>query len=234
LAGACASALFLLLLNAQCSQPAMSQLPEQTLFFLEVALHSILFARRVYPAPLFERRSAFGMPVWMCRAPELAAAVGSLLSSLQGLLERNAVEAFVVALLAEPGGSALEQYSFSLNLRTPGLPVPASFSDADSMFSAAVRQLQALEAERSLPPLPASATWTVLLDTHDLLRGPPEAGPGAAALGADSPWLRVDSGDSAAALLQRSQGPGRCKRELHIKSIRLGALSLNVSLELAA
>ena len=69
--------------------------------FLEAAVHQILHARGLYPPSLFEARALYGVPVWMSRHPELNAYIAETVAAARGLLERDELEALVVAVTEE-------------------------------------------------------------------------------------------------------------------------------------
>ena len=55
--------------------------------FLEVAIHVILFERRVYPEDIFTRQRAFGVPVTMSRHPEVNAYIKKVLGDARPLFD---------------------------------------------------------------------------------------------------------------------------------------------------
>ena len=69
--------------------------------FFEVAVHQVLFARNIYPHPLFERRCMYGVPVWMSRHPDLNAYIAEAIGAACELIEHNHLEQFVVAIVPD-------------------------------------------------------------------------------------------------------------------------------------
>jgi hypothetical protein len=203
---------------------ARAELCDVTLQFLEASLHALLYARRLYPAALFEQRAVFGCVAWLARAPDVAAAVAELLASLRPLLLAGVAEGLTFVVLDAPGGAPLEAVAFALSLDGGG--ARASYADVDASLGAALARLQALEAER--PPLPPGATWTALLHTHE----PPGAGEAPAALAAatPSPWARVDAADAALGALAAPPSARAPRAARPIKSVRAGALTIDVEL----
>ena len=92
--------------------------------FFEVAVHQVLFARNIYPHALFERRSVYGVPVWMSRHPDLNAYIAEAVDAARELLQRDHLDQFVVAIMPDtplPGGngggicaSPLERFVFAV------------------------------------------------------------------------------------------------------------------------
>ena len=77
---------------------ADSELAEITLSFLEIAFHSILFSRGVYPKSSFSRVSAFGTSAWQNRHPAVCAQIHSLLSSLHTPLKKHEIEGIALVI----------------------------------------------------------------------------------------------------------------------------------------
>ena len=80
---------------------------------LEVAIHSILAHRAVYPRALFEERRAFGVMVSMSRHPELNDYIERVLRSARPLLEAGAVAKLAVVISARDG-TPVERWVFDL------------------------------------------------------------------------------------------------------------------------
>ena len=75
--------------------------PHMLAEFFEVAVHQVLFARNIYPHPLFERRCMYGVPVWMSRHPDLNAYIAEAIGVACELIEHNHLEQFVVAIVPD-------------------------------------------------------------------------------------------------------------------------------------
>lgn len=122
------------------------------LSFVEVAVHNVLFTRKVYPEAIFERRKEYGIAVWMSRYPHLNACINEALSNMRAPLLRGAVEAIVLLLFDTATGTPLEQFVFRVGGPDSEL-VPATYSDLETMFASALLRIGMLEMQ--LPPLPA-------------------------------------------------------------------------------
>ena len=216
------------------SSSVPSDLVDVTLAFLEVALHTVLYARGVYPAAAFDRRQEFGVPVFACRHPEVCASLHALLYEP---LQRRAVEAVSLFLDGGAAAAACEQYTFEIELATPGGAIRSeatSADDLDASFASALTQLLMHDITR--PKVPRNVEWTVLVRARSLLEVD------SAAAGA---WARVESGDrtacfSASAATGSSAGvgagadrPSSAVLSTSLKSIRVGQVSLQLSLDRA-
>ena len=65
---------------------------------LEVAIHTILYARDVYPRALFEERRAFGVRAAMSRHPDLNEYIADVLRSAKPLMDAGAMTKLVVVI----------------------------------------------------------------------------------------------------------------------------------------
>jgi hypothetical protein len=96
---------------------------EVLLGFLEAAIHTVLYARGVYPPELFELRRQYNVPVRMARHPALREYVASLLTAehLGHWLQRGLVDQLVLAILGQDG-QPLERFVFELGPLLPTAP----------------------------------------------------------------------------------------------------------------
>lgn len=109
--------------EARSSGGCSAEQAEVLLNFLEVAIHTILYARAVYPQELFELRKQYNVPVRMARHPVLRDYISSLLTEdhLGHWLQRGLVDQLVLAILA-PDGQPLERFVFELASLRPAAP----------------------------------------------------------------------------------------------------------------
>jgi uncharacterized membrane protein YgcG len=172
--------------------PAESELAEVTLSFLEIAFHSILFARGIYPKTSFSRVSAFGTSTWQSRHPGVCFQLHSLLSSLHSPLKRHEIEAISLVIeydelnilnhsiqdiqTLNTSNRKSESYTFEVSFdedggRSTSSGSFASYSDLDTMFASALSQI--LSHDLILKKVPQEGTeWTVVVKSHEVLAGP--------------------------------------------------------------
>jgi hypothetical protein len=67
----------------QRDDPVKSALIDAVLEFLSAAVHTVLKARNVYSAELFENRRLYGISVSQCRHPDVCLYVGTVLGNLK-------------------------------------------------------------------------------------------------------------------------------------------------------
>eukprot|EP00656_Telonema_subtile_P014176 TRINITY_DN17228_c0_g1_i3.p1 TRINITY_DN17228_c0_g1~~TRINITY_DN17228_c0_g1_i3.p1 ORF type:complete len:106 (+),score=24.72 TRINITY_DN17228_c0_g1_i3:75-392(+) len=70
------------------SHPLMAGAVQDFMDFLEVAFHTILFSRQIYPKEVFEKRKRYGIPVWMSRHPELNQYISDFIQSTRPWLQQ--------------------------------------------------------------------------------------------------------------------------------------------------
>lgn len=193
--------------------------------FVEAAVHTILFARKVYPETIFERRKLFNVSVMMSRHPGLNVAVHEALLAMQGPFLWEKVESIVMLIFDVSTGSPLEQYVFRFGDGSKD-PLAATYSDLETMFASALLRIGMLEmqlpmlpvpgppstsaegldgsgggvgvggSDGSLQPFVGGTSFTLLVNTHETLVGPEaNAGDATGSMLGSGRWARVDPGD---------------------------------------
>lgn len=79
--------------------------------FLEVAFHSILYFRNVYPKVIFCLRKKYQIPVHVSRHPEVNSYVNECLKTIKKLLEEDGVKRVALIIIGEDE-EPLEKYCF--------------------------------------------------------------------------------------------------------------------------
>jgi len=81
--------------------------------FIEVAIHTILYVRQVYPADLFVRRKKYETPVYQSRHPGLNEYIAGAIKAIGDELVLGNVEK-VVVVIKDKDEVALERFIFSI------------------------------------------------------------------------------------------------------------------------
>ncbi|KAI0801105.1 DNA-binding protein [Fomes fomentarius] len=81
--------------------------------FIEVAVHTILYVRQVYPAELFVRRRKYDTPVFQSRHPALNEYIAGAVRAIADELAEGNVDKVVVVIKA-PDEKPLERFIFAL------------------------------------------------------------------------------------------------------------------------
>eukprot|EP00054_Salpingoeca_dolichothecata_P001613 m.19988 g.19988 ORF g.19988 m.19988 type:complete len:232 (+) comp12360_c0_seq1:88-783(+) len=81
--------------------------------FLEIAFHLILYIREVYPAAIFEKRKAYGVPVPMSRNKDLNDYIGEVLTAIQPWLIKGLVHRVALVVLSK-SDRPVERFVFEM------------------------------------------------------------------------------------------------------------------------
>ncbi|RXW19166.1 hypothetical protein EST38_g6690 [Candolleomyces aberdarensis] len=81
--------------------------------FIEVAVHTILYVRQVYPAELFIRRKKYDTPVFQSRHPALNEYISGAIKALSEEMHQGTVEK-VVVVIKNKEHVALERFIFAI------------------------------------------------------------------------------------------------------------------------
>ena len=142
---------------------------EVELEFMEVFVHTVLYARSVYPAELFQQRSKYGVSVFQSVHPQINTYVQRVLSNAQPLLEAGVATRLIVALKRSNAQQPFETISVDYERR------PAGHAHAHGHE----HELGRLEAELGAmllkvtsdglarPEAPEDTTFTLLVATRD-------------------------------------------------------------------
>ncbi|OJT15935.1 Mitotic spindle assembly checkpoint protein MAD2B [Trametes pubescens] len=95
--------------------------------FIEVAVHTILYVRHVYPADLFVRRRKYDTPVYQSRHPALNEYIAGAVKAVTEELTLGTVDK-VVLVIKSADEKPLERFIFALRstLQDPPPWVPAA------------------------------------------------------------------------------------------------------------
>eukprot|EP00055_Hartaetosiga_balthica_P009869 m.40475 g.40475 ORF g.40475 m.40475 type:complete len:105 (+) comp6929_c3_seq2:160-474(+) len=70
---------------------------------LEMAVHTILYVRDVYPAHLFEKRKKYGIPVQVSRHPQLTAYIADVICQIRLWMEKGMLYNVLVTIFDKVG-----------------------------------------------------------------------------------------------------------------------------------
>ncbi|KAK3581331.1 hypothetical protein CHS0354_016174 [Potamilus streckersoni] len=132
--------------------------------FFEVALHCILYTRRLYPAGVFERRKKYNIPVQICFHPEVSQYVANVVDSVKQLMEQKEMEKVVVVVFNKQL-QPVERYIFEV-------VSPGKKNSEDRFLYQLEQALRAFllklnVCDSLLSSLPEDNTWTVQVHTKN-------------------------------------------------------------------
>ncbi|KAG9126403.1 hypothetical protein FRC07_003552 [Ceratobasidium sp. 392] len=146
-----------------------NQTVKEIVEFLEVAIHTILFIRGVYPPDLFVRRKKWEVPVYQSRHPALNEYISGA-----GTVER------MVIVIKDNRDVALERFIFSLKVMVEPTPMEMNRWDKDTVikdalpflalpqhFRAFLVKLSMVEGQLSDLPSDEDMSFAILLELKD-------------------------------------------------------------------
>lgn len=83
--------------------------------FLTVAVHHLLFLRRIYPPVSFLSARAYNHPIRQNRHPEVCTWINDAIAAVREQLERNAVEKVSLCIFECDNNEVLERWTFDLH-----------------------------------------------------------------------------------------------------------------------
>jgi len=81
--------------------------------FIEVAIHTILYVRQVYPPDIFVRRKKYETPVHQSRHPALNEYISGAVKAVRDELEQGNIEKIII-VIKDQNQVALERFIFSV------------------------------------------------------------------------------------------------------------------------
>ncbi|KDQ15724.1 hypothetical protein BOTBODRAFT_54600 [Botryobasidium botryosum FD-172 SS1] len=142
--------------------------------FLEVAIHTILYVRQVYPPDLFVRRKRYDAPVYQSRHPALNEYIAGAVKAVGEELVLGNVER-VVVVIKDQAEIPLERFVFSLrnvievetDLRDTPVQNAVTAASLPQFFRSFLIKLNIMESQLSSIPLEDNPTFAIVLELRD-------------------------------------------------------------------
>ncbi|KIJ66302.1 hypothetical protein HYDPIDRAFT_109297 [Hydnomerulius pinastri MD-312] len=142
--------------------------------FIEVAIHTILYVRQIYPPDLFVRRKKYDTPVFQSRHPALNEYISGAVKAVTDELVLGNVDK-VVVVIKDRDQVALERFIFSIKNMVEVEPYNKDTSIQDAMSSITLSQyfrsflikLTMIEAQLGLLELQDEASFAIVLELND-------------------------------------------------------------------
>ncbi|KAH7930407.1 DNA-binding protein [Leucogyrophana mollusca] len=140
--------------------------------FIEVAIHSILYVRQIYPADLFIRRKKYDTPVFQSRHPALNEYISG---AVKAVGEELGNVNKVVVVIKDKDQVALERFIFSMRnmIEIESYNKDTSVQDAMSSitlsqyFRSFLVKLNMIESQLGLLELHDDASFAIVLELKD-------------------------------------------------------------------
>ncbi|KAJ3732477.1 spindle checkpoint protein [Lentinula guzmanii] len=191
--------------------------------FIEVAIHTILYVRQVYPAELFIRRKKYDTPVFQSRHPALNAYISGAVKAFGTELVTGNLES-VVVVIKNKEEKALERFVFSVENMIQVEIFDKDISVEGAMSSLALGQyfrsflvkLNMIEAQLGQMYLGDDVSFAILMELKDDMKP-------ATASGSQEPppWIPADQ--------QHTTSGASDDAELHIvRAVSTGIINLSL------
>jgi len=142
--------------------------------FIEVAIHTILYVRQIYPVDLFVRRKKYDTPVFQSRHPGLNEYISGAVKAIGEELVLGNVDK-VVVIIKDKDQVALERFIFSVQNMIAVESYNKDTSVQEAMSSAALGQyfraflvkLNMVESQLGQMHLGDDASFAIVLELKD-------------------------------------------------------------------
>ncbi|KAL1697600.1 mitotic spindle checkpoint HORMA domain-containing protein [Schizophyllum commune] len=194
--------------------------------FLEVAIHTILYVRQIYPADLFVRRKKYDTPVFQSRHPGLNEYISGAVKAVGEELVQGTV-AKVVVVIKDKEDASLERFVFALESMIEVEAFNKDTSVVDAMKPAVLSQyfrsflvkLNMIEAQLGQMYLGDDVSFAIVLELKD-----DQAPTAAVNKGDPPPWLPADGSLTTAGASEEAQ--------LHIvRAVNTGIINLSLTVQ---
>ncbi|KAH7886131.1 DNA-binding protein [Phlebopus sp. FC_14] len=202
---------------------------ESLTFNLEVAIHTILYVRQIYPPDLFIRRKKYDTPVFQSRHPALNEYISGAVKAVADELILGNVDK-VVVLIKDKDQLALERFIFSIANMIQVQSYDKDTSVQDAMSSIALTQyfrsflikLTMIETQLGLLELKEDeASFAIVLELKD------DKVPSASSDKNPPPWVPADQQHTTSGASEEAQ--------LHLlRAVDTGILSLSLAVQESA
>ncbi|KIJ24068.1 hypothetical protein M422DRAFT_275248 [Sphaerobolus stellatus SS14] len=199
--------------------------------FLEVAIHTILYTRQIYPLEIFTRRKIYDTPVWRSRHPELNEYIGGVVKAVGEEIILGTVEK-VVVVIKDKKGIALERFIFSIKQmvelesydRDQRISKAMSAKSLSQYFRAFLVKLNMLESQLG-PIMDDEPSFTIVLELAS--NKVPLA---SAQKGDPPPWIPASKQHTTIGQSSTSSADG--DSEIHfVRAVDTGVINLSLAVQ---
>ncbi|CAN7985528.1 unnamed protein product, partial [Ixodes hexagonus] len=88
---------------------------------LEIAIHNILYSRKVYPEAAFQKSRKYNIPIQVAVHPQVVDYIDSCVMTMHKLLQRNELRKMVLNI-ADAAHNPVEQFVFEVSVPVDGTP----------------------------------------------------------------------------------------------------------------
>ncbi|KAL0576803.1 hypothetical protein V5O48_005173 [Marasmius crinis-equi] len=193
--------------------------------FIEIAIHTILYVRQVYPADLFVRRKKYDTPVFQARHPALNEYISDAVKAIREEVIHGNVDK-VIVVIKDKDQLALERFIFSLDtmIQIQAFDKDTSVEDAMSpqalgqYFRSFLVKLNFVEAQLGQMYLGDDVSFAIMLELKENKEPTPRNAKEPA------PWIPADTQHTTAGASEDA--------ELHmIRAVNTGIINLSLTVQ---
>ncbi|KAI0782374.1 DNA-binding protein [Irpex lacteus] len=137
--------------------------------FIEVAIHTILYVRHVYPAELFVRRKKYDTPVFQSRHPALNEYISGAVKAAKDEMMLGNVDKLIVVIKSSSEDTAYERFIFSMRnmIEIESVENAMSASTLGQYFRSFLVKLCMIESQLGVLDLHDDITFAIVLELKD-------------------------------------------------------------------
>ncbi|KAF8167664.1 DNA-binding protein [Crassisporium funariophilum] len=193
--------------------------------FIEVAIHTILYVRQIYPADIFVRRKKYDTPVFQSRHPVLNEYISGAVKAVGDELAHGNVDK-VVVVIKDKEQIALERFIFSVEtmIQVEGYNKDTSVDEAMAStsliqyFRSFLVKLNMIEAQIGQMYLGGDVSFAIVIELKD------DAAPTHSNTADPPPWIP--------AVTQHTTSGTSDDAELHmIRAVNTGIINLSLAVQ---
>lgn len=111
--------------------------------YFEYSINNILYQREIYPPEDFQKKSQYGLSLFITRNEALSDYINNVLVQMKAWLEAGSVQKLVLVIMSKETGETLERWVFSLEPSDEGEKVEKDKKTIHSEIAAIQRQITA-------------------------------------------------------------------------------------------
>ncbi|RDB28401.1 DNA polymerase zeta processivity subunit [Hypsizygus marmoreus] len=196
--------------------------------FIEVAIHTILYVRQIYPADLFIRRKKYDTPVFQSRHPVLNEYISGAVKAIGEELVQGHVDK-VVVVIKDKEQVALERFIFSVEnmIEVEAFNKDTSVEEAmtaatlGQYFRAFLVKLTMVESQLGQMYMGSEVSFAIVLELKD------NKVPSAPRPTEPAPWIPANAQDT-------TPGAEADAETLMIRAVNTGVINLSLAVQESA
>ncbi|WVQ84363.1 hypothetical protein IAT38_006515 [Cryptococcus sp. DSM 104549] len=217
---------------AQPNQPGLSykEIADAITSFLEIALHTILCIRNIYPPSTFTRRRAHSVPVYQSRHPSVRAYISQVIAAISPEIHQGRLRRLTVVVKRVEDGLPLERMVFDLGYlgmgegrKDVGLMGAPTADELGLMFRGLLIKIAALDGQ--LLDNQGESTFAVVVETNDDLE------PSANSTEATGPWTPALADDTLRPPGTQDSCTDKHEPLLSVKAVETGVIDLRLMVQ---